>query len=303
MPNCPKCARQLTSEHDLKIHTSRCRKSRSTAVKPTRDWPRVLVVSLAVLLFANFIVLTFFTVTVGDKLTEAIELTKPQAINLTLIAPVDCPRCRDLESLKTLIAKQNVTIDVDEILIADTPAAQKLITKFAIQKLPALILQSKSALRQPLKTALQSSSREISEAELLWEQMTPPYFDLVEQKTVGLVTITFLTDESCTDCYDVAAIQKPILTRFGVASTAEKTIDRKEAAGQELIQKYAITKVPTVLLSSEAAAYEQLKTIWQDVGSVETDGTFIFREPDLLPAIYRDLTTGLIVKPVEPTDN
>lgn len=299
MPKCPKCARKFTSERGLKIHANSCRapRAKATTAEPTPCQPKFLVSLLVVLLFANFVVLAFFTTTVGDKLTEIIELTKPQSVSLTLITAADCPQCRSLESLKTGITRQNVEISTDETFSADTLEAQKLIAEFEIQKLPALILRSKNTLKKPLKESIRFGSREILETGLIWEQATPPYFDLTGQKIVGLVAVTFLTDVSCADCYDVIAVQRPILERFGITLFEEKIVDRKSVAGVELIRKYTITKVPTIILSSEATKYEKLKTAWDQVGTVEIDGSFVFRETQAVNAVYRDLKTGRVVRP------
>ncbi len=297
---CPKCARKFASERGLKIHTSRCTQTKSTtksSTSPKYNWSQILIGALAILLLINLIVMGFFTATVNNKLTEAIELTKPQEVSLTLILPKDCPDCQSLEPLRAAIAKQDVELISDQTLYDDTSEAQALISKLTIQKLPALILQSKKPLKQQVKEVIQNGSRETSELELVWEQTAPPYLDLATGDTAGLVTVTYLTDESCSNCYDVMAIQKPILTNFGLAIADEKIIDRQTAAGRQLIQKYDITKVPTIILSAETSAYAQIDSIWQQVGTVEPDGSFVFRNPDILPAAYRDLTTNQVVQP------
>ncbi|PIN69965.1 hypothetical protein COV94_02265, partial [Candidatus Woesearchaeota archaeon CG11_big_fil_rev_8_21_14_0_20_57_5] len=42
--------------------------------------------------------------------------------------------------------------------------------------------------------------------------------------------------------------------------------------------RYGITNVPTVILSSEMGMYANLITVWQQVGTQEPDGSFIFQD-------------------------
>ena len=61
---------------------------------------------------------------------------------------------------------------------------------------------------------------------------------------------------------------------------------------------YAIKQTPTVLLSKEAGAYGGLTATWAQVGSVEADGTLVFRKNSALGAlVYEDLETGETVRP------
>ena len=75
---------------------------------------------------------------------------------------------------------------------------------------------------------------------------------------------------------------------------SEKTVDIASDEGKALIKKYSIKSVPTIILSKDADAYPALKQIWQQVGSVEEDGNYVFREVTQMGS-YKDLTTGDVV--------
>ena len=66
--------------------------------------------------------------------------------------------------------------------------------------------------------------------------------------------------------------------------------------GKNLVGKYNIKKVPTVLLSPEASAYEALSQVWERVGTVESDGVFVFREMEAINQTYKDLNNNKIVQ-------
>ena len=91
------------------------------------------------------------------------------------------------------------------------------------------------------------------------------------------------------------ATQTTILARFGIVLSGEKTVDIADNEGKALLEKYAITSVPTIILSAEAKAYSSLAKVWSQVGTIEEDDSFIFRKMGTIRANYRDLETGKIV--------
>ena len=123
--------------------------------------------------------------------------------------------------------------------------------------------------------------------------ISPPYFDLNKNEVVGLVDVTYLSDKSCLDCYDVE-IHRQILTDprgIGVNINSEKKVDILDAGGKELVEKYSITKVPTVILSSDFSAYPFANDLG-DFFTLEDDGSYVFRNLEAIGnnIVYNDLT-------------
>ena len=74
-------------------------------------------------------------------------------------------------------------------------------------------------------------------------------------------------------------------------------LDIANDEGKDLISKYNIGFVPTLILSKDAGNYPALVQVWGQVGSVEGDGTFVFREIKAIKdSIYKDLTTNKITR-------
>ncbi len=94
------------------------------------------------------------------------------------------------------------------------------------------------------------------------------------------VMVTYLTDMSCSECYDVNINSEILRGQFGLKLT-ESYVDAGSDEGQELINKYKITRYPTFILSSDAMDSELLSNVWASVGSVESDGALVFRVPEL----------------------
>ncbi len=58
-----------------------------------------------------------------------------------------------------------------------------------------------------------------------------------------------------------------------------------------MIAKYSVEKVPTVILGGDLEIYEGFDAVWEQVGTIEEDGSYVFRELDVLgqQIVYKDL--------------
>lgn len=234
---------------------------------------------------------------IAMKVSAQEEAAKPAEIKLTLIAPMGCPKCVNGEELLQTIEKQNVRILDSQVFPADSAEAVNLINTYDIKRLPAIIVTGEYG-KENVREDFAKFGGEEKNQNLVIQTNRPVYFDLASQGAAGLVDVIYLADSGCKDCYDPQT-HKPILANtFGVTINTEKTVDASSTEGRALIKKYALAEVPTLLLSTEARAYEGLVGIWKQVGSIESDGEFIFRQNSALgSAVYKNLKTGKIVRP------
>jgi len=79
-----------------------------------------------------------------------------------------------------------------------------------------------------------------------------------------------------------------------VKTVSEDTYDISSPQGKDLIAKYNITKAPTLLISPEAKAYDTLTQVWTEVGTVESDGWYVFRATEQM-GNYTDLLTNQVM--------
>ena len=84
-------------------------------------------------------------------------------------------------------------------------------------------------------------------------------------------------------------VHKTVLTNYGVYTAEETTVDISSEQGQALREKYNITKVPTMIASEELQYYKTINEIWEKVGTIEDDGTYVFRDLDLVSEKYTTL--------------
>ncbi len=212
-------------------------------------------------------------------------------VDVTSIVDSKCEDCFDLD----LVVKQleQLGIEIGETKELEYSEAQDLVKKYKIEKIPSLLLSEDASVYTNLVQLWSRVGSEEDDGVFVYREVNPPYLELKTGKVRGLVSLTLLKDDSCDSCYDVN-LHKKILTNFGIKVVSEKTLDISSSNGKTLVEKYKIINVPTLILSKEAGDYEALASVWDQVGSVESDGSYIFRKTEVM-GTYKNLDTGDIV--------
>ncbi len=218
-------------------------------------------------------------------------------VTATLITDSSCSQCLDLKTIIEQFKKAGVKVKELNELTWNSIDGQNIINRYKITKVPTFIFSPEFDLYDGVKSTWQNFGTVEQDKTYVVRNLPLPYRDLTKGQVVGLVDLIYLSDSSCTDCYKAADVQKPILSKgYGVAIRSERSVDITSAEGQSLIAQYNITKVPTILLSPEADQYANLKNVWKNVGTVESDGWYVFREMQQLKgAVYKDLETNKII--------
>ncbi|MEM4282284.1 MAG: hypothetical protein QXU88_00120 [Candidatus Woesearchaeota archaeon] len=213
---------------------------------------------------------------------------------LLMLVDNTCKFCQDPAVAVENLNKSKVSLSEVRKLDYKSSEASDLIKKLGIKKVPALLI-SQDIDFYPIAQNLKQAGLKVVAGFYVVEGQ-PPYVEVESGKLRGLVKLTLLNDSSCSECYDVG-IHRQVLERLGIYLSEEKTFDILSKEGKELLNAYNITKVPTILLTGDLAAYEGFSNLWLQVGSIEPDGTHIFREMSALSGIfYKDLSSGKIVK-------
>ena len=218
-------------------------------------------------------------------------------ITLTSINDSTCSKCADLNVLINQMKSSGIKITEQTNVNSNTDEGRLLTARYNLGFVSTIIL-SKDAKAYPIiNQAWEQLGTIESDGSYVLRTVYPPYINLTTGNLRGLVEITYLTDKSCTECYNVST-HRQILTSpqtFGIHLDKEMTVDAGDAAGKQLIAKYNITQVPIVILSSEVSVYPASQALDQFF-SVEKDGSYIFRKLAVV-GVYRDLTTNQVVKP------
>ncbi len=217
-------------------------------------------------------------------------------VSLTQIIDESCSQCADLTQIINFFKQQSVKFSSEKTIDYTSTEAKDLIAKFGVRKIPVLII-SKDILDYPAISPVWNRLNATEKQGFYALHTTaPPYRDLATNKIEGLVSVIYLKDDSCSSCYNVQ-VNKQILERnFGLEIVNETTVDISSDSGRALIKQYNVTKVPIMLASPEAKLYTAFAQVWPQVGSIEGNGWFVMREPEVL-GVYKNLTTGEVVLP------
>lgn len=221
---------------------------------------------------------------------------KPE-LRFTVIAPRDCPGCFDLNVWLNDLTQGNEEFGQEaivdeisrEIIYVDEKLGKQLIKKYNIEKVPVL-LASGELDKDPNLSMFFETTGEVIDDVFVQRQMVPPYFDLATGEVKGNVSIIYLSDQSCETCFDPYDF-RGLLSRMYLPVNADILYDVSSEEGKELIERYGITSVPTVLLKGDLMEYPQVDQYWPMMGIIAGDGTYVFTASDQM-GNYKDLETG-----------
>ena len=165
------------------------------------------------------------------------------------------------------------------------------VLKYRIRKLPALLLSEDISLYPQFSRFARFLRKS---GDYFVAEPSGPYVEVGTGKLRGAVDVIVLEDSACPECYN-ASIHLTILERFGFFINRTETLDVSSPEGKRLVRKYGIDAVPTVLVTGDTGVYETFMPVWNQVGTVESDGTMVFRKPEIF-GTYVNLTTGEIVQ-------
>jgi hypothetical protein len=236
-----------------------------------------------------------------EKIDSALELNRPANVSLTVIKDSSCTDCADILPFVSAIKNTNVKIIKEETFEAGSAEAKDLINKFGIQKLPSFVITGEINKNEGVKKLL-SQIGLIKDDTFKLTYFIAPYLDLASNEVRGKVTATFITDKTCTECYDINPFKQILSSSVGMTKPNVVTLDRGDKDAQVLINRYKIQSVPVFILTGEVSDYPSLTGVWLQIGTLEKDGAWVLRDikkvnPSL---VYRDLTTGQIIKPEAP---
>lgn len=228
---------------------------------------------------------------------EAEEAARPADVRVTAIADPSCTRCYDIsKTLDGIERSGKAKIFESKTIDSRTDEGKSLIVKYGITRLPAFVLSGETSKLLTMVPPL-SSYGSLKEGDFVGQTIQPPYMELADGKIRGDFTVTYVTEKACQTCYDVTK-NRQALAQLGMTPVNETTVDRSDVEGRKLVRQYAITTTPTVILKGDLAAYPGFDRVWKNVGTVESDGAYVFRNGGTSSmGTYYDLTSNQAVTP------
>lgn len=264
------------------------------AKKSTFGRGLIIGVIIAVIILVVVLLLVFGGRLFGKKPGK---ITTGQSVELkyTIVTSKACgTKCWDTSLFFDVLAQNGGKEKGRTTIYIEDAAAKETVNKFKITQVPTILVSGELNKNAQLKGFFDALGETIDNTFVL-RQVIPPYIDTATGQLKGEVAVTYITDAACKECYDVK-LHEASLTNFGVMTGNTKTVDVSSAEGKELLKKYNITKVPTIIITGQPAEYQSLKSIWATVGEVASDGSYVFTKLDEMGGSYFDLKQNKLIK-------
>lgn len=227
----------------------------------------------------------------GFEWPNFFEAATPKTRAIVLAVP-DCKECADPAAFVAEFESQGFVVAKTDTVPADSEEGKKLIRRYDIAKVPTVLLEKPSDQAQEfLKTF-----GDMSGTTFVLRDVVPPYQESATGDIKGRFGILLLTDASCKECYDPLLHKSP-LAQLGMTPSDEKIIDISTDEGKKLVEQYAIETVPTLILQGDLSEYASLNQVWNQVGTIESDGAYVFRTGQDSMGTYRVIQTKEIKRP------
>ncbi len=221
------------------------------------------------------------------------EAARPAEFDLIIITASDCDNCYNLTPVVDSFKSRGVKIKSEKIVDFSDEQAKDIIAKYKVTKVPTFIATGEVDKDQELRVLLDRAGV-VNGNTFVFTDTPAPYIETNSGEIRGLFNLIYLTDESCEQCYNVS-VHKSILTRFGLRPVEETSYDISSGEGRRLVRQYNIDKVPTIILDGDMTAYNGFDARWQQVGTIEEDGKYVFRQVQIM-GTYKDLQTQKVVE-------
>jgi len=209
---------------------------------------------------------------------------KPYSVEVIEIMG-DCEDCFEVSALAdALILENNLKIKSRETLNYDSPEAEKLINKYNLKTIPALVVLSKNI----EKIEIDDQVFSIEDSYALFDKSVP-YIDLETNEVKGLVQLKEIQSDNCIECTSLSQLR----TQFegiGIKVKDYEIISSSSDNGKELIDENNLEFTSSLLISKDIKEYwwifDQIESFF-----IEKENYYVLKTP-LAP--YVDLADGKI---------
>ncbi len=210
-------------------------------------------------------------------------------VKATLLEDPTCPRC---DAAKDLLSDIQAIAVVGEVESLSGSDAQSIIRQYGLTRLPALVLSGDLEQYPVLVRQWGRVGHRAQDGNFVLAKTPPPYRDVSTNQIRGLVNVTLIKDPSCTPCYDPMR-HVDYLRGLGLTIEDIRSVDASSEAGHAFVERYALRALPSMIVSSEAKEYSFFEEVWAQLGTKESDGSFVFRSQAEIPlVVYVHLPSG-----------
>jgi hypothetical protein len=237
-----------------------------------------LIVIIGVLVLSYFVYANFIPKNSQTTIKiDVIEITK------------DCTDCFDVSLIANSLAETGAEVDDHDVYTYDSKEGQSAISKYGIEKFPALIVESKNINDIGLEGAF-----DITDNYAVFK-MNVPYVKEDSENVKGIVSMIEIQPE-CDNCFPLSPV-KGKFEELGIKVINYEIVKDDSARGQELIDKYNLEFAPALLISKDIDEYAWIMA--EARGALKDLGDYYLFKDAIAP--YKDLKSDSIKGEVEIT--
>lgn len=218
-----------------------------------------------------------------------LEKGRPAGFVSAIIIEANCTICSNANNFTAPLESElfGVVFTNKTVLSETDPLAQNLIEKYSIEKLPAVLFNEDIFVYPVGKQFLSFGT--VEDGWFILRDVWPPYIELPSHKIRGQVEAIYISNSSCSDCFDVTELNRYIIESTGLKVNTETSYELNSTEASSLISKYNLTKIPALLYSPEAAVYPSFEEIWAYENNTVEDGWFVFRAYEFVDGPYQTI--------------
>jgi hypothetical protein len=205
----------------------------------------------------------------------------------------DCKSCLNASDFFLSFSDPYYVAFANETVLTEAEA-QPLISKYNITKLPTFILSPEIQDYPFYNASVKPSGTQESDGWYVLRETPAPYVDLASNRSVrGMVDSIHVVNRSCTGCFDISGFSDYLENMFGIFVMNRSTYDVNSTEGMSIVKKYNITKIPTIMYSSEVSVYPHFEAMWLSQNeTIANDGWFVFRTLEKTNMTYQNISSG-----------
>ena len=198
-----------------------------------------------------------------------------------------CVECGSVSSLAENMKSAGLKEDKYEVVNSNSERGKELIAEHNLTFIPSLLIDSEFSEYWWIIDGLQGRIEKSGDYFVV-KSPSYPYKDLKTGMIKGKVKATYLINKSCEECFDPSSLGGSF-KNMGVYFSSEKEVDVSSSEGKKIIYNYNITLIPTIIFSKEILDYKEMEMIFEQIGTIEKDSSFVFRKIKELNVNYQEV--------------
>lgn len=224
---------------------------------------------------------------------------EPAQISVTLITYSQEKKLASLSQLLQQLGQlPDVKIISEKTLEKDSQEAVQLIQKYQIDRIPTVVLQGGTKKAATLSQNWPKIGSIETDGTMVLRGIAPIYLETGTGKLRGEINAAFISVPDRNGVFDANEVFTQILQNaFGIRPIEQETVSYNSPEGKALVPKYGLEKLPTFILSGDLNAYNGFPESWKEIGTVEPDNSFVFRQLEAIRGLsYFDLNKNEVVE-------